>query len=344
MTFRNRNSLDSNTDPLRQSQEGLTPSDSQDSASDIRFDYANETGDVDSHVIYAQESVGAGLWHRAASTIDGESGPLATPKTTLSIASDDESATSSAPTARDPDELDDGRYPNDPDSHNAHLSNPIESVCLDGDLLLNIRSESTKTGTNSVNSPIAPIILKLRVSSAVLRIASAPLKALLDIPASNTSGANQWRRLIFYRPSQTHPPRFWGYREGGGTFSIVVNSTIPTDELRQSMLLLFQILHHNNNIHQCRTPNLLQVTWVAEIAWVLRCIAPIVPWIKSWLSGLIPVDMEVQLVSRVVLGFVLGDSEVFNNASRQLLLHPLMWSAFDPEYYSLVVVPLIVGM
>ena len=63
-----------------------------------------------------------------------------------------------------------------------------------------------------------------------------------------------------------------------------------------------------------------QIAWVAELACLLDCLDPITPWIKSWVAGCPTVDADTQLVSALLLGFVMGDSETFEQASLHWLL------------------------
>ena len=178
----------------------------------------------------------------------------------------------------------------------------IVPCSINGDLLLHIRYQSDQDATTEISAPI----LSLRVSSEILRIASDPLELLLN-------GA-ELHHLIAIRK-----PRVWGCRERKGTLALILKTPIQSEQLRQAALIVFNIIHQNK-YRPTEAPTMLQIAWVAELAWVLDCLDPITPWIKSWVAGCTMVDADTRLVSALLLGFVMGDSETFEQASLHWLL------------------------
>ncbi|KAF8423917.1 hypothetical protein EV426DRAFT_601703 [Tirmania nivea] len=184
--------------------------------------------------------------------------------------------------------------------------------CPDGDLLLNIRHQSNQ----DAEAETGALILSLQVSSTVLRIASAPLKLLLDAPpVSRSRTQSRLHHLI-----AIHEPRVWGYREGRGAVSLILKAPIQSEQLREAALIFFHVLHPNEESLPAGTPSMLQIAWVAELAWVLGYLRPLVPWIRSWLTGGPVVDADTRLVSALFLAFVMGDRETFEQASLHWIL------------------------
>ena len=185
--------------------------------------------------------------------------------------------------------------------------------CSDGDLLLHVRYQSPENQDAAAQTS-APV-LSLRVSSTVLRIASARLRLLLDAPPVSRSRTTAGLHHLV----AIHEPRVWGCREGKGTVALVLKVPDQSEHLRQAALIVFNILHHNNYL-PAETPSMLQIAWVAELAWVLGCLSPIVPWITSWIARSPTVDAHTRHVSALFLGFVLGDRETFEEASLHWVL------------------------
>ncbi|RPB25586.1 hypothetical protein L211DRAFT_867093 [Terfezia boudieri ATCC MYA-4762] len=185
--------------------------------------------------------------------------------------------------------------------------NIISCSDVDADLLLHVRYQSGQDATTEINAPF----LSLRVSATVLRMASPPLRTLLDTPpVSRSRTPDGLHQLI-----AIHEPRVWGRREGRGTITLILTAPNESEQLRQAALIVFNILHLNESYLPTQHPSMLQIAWVAELAWVLGCLSPIVPWIKSWIKESPAADEDTRLVSALVLGFVMGDSEAFEKAS-----------------------------
>ena len=188
----------------------------------------------------------------------------------------------------------------------------IVPCSANGDLLLHIRYQSQQDATTEISAPI----LSLRVSSEILRHASDPLKLLLDAPTISRSRTPAGLQHLI----AIHEPRVWGCREGRGTVALILRAPIQSEQLRQAALIVFNILHLNKSYLPAETPSMLQIAWVAELAWVLDCLIPITPWIKSWVAGCPMVDADTRLVSALFLGYIMGDSETFEQASLHWLL------------------------
>jgi len=183
---------------------------------------------------------------------------------------------------------------------------------VDADLLLQIRYQNDQDATTETSTPI----LSLRVSSTVLRMASPPLRLLLDAPPVSRSRTPAGLHHLI----AIHEPRVWGRREGRGTVALILRAPTQSEQLRQAALIVFNILHLNKSYLPAETPSMLQIAWVAELAWVLGCLSPIVPWIQSWVAGCPAIDADTRLVSALFLGFVMGDSETFEQASLHWVL------------------------
>ncbi|KAF8421501.1 hypothetical protein BGX38DRAFT_604233 [Terfezia claveryi] len=78
----------------------------------------------------------------------------------------------------------------------------IVSCCVNGDLLLHVRYQSNQDATTEASAPI----LSLRVSSEILRIASDPLRLLLDAPPVSRSRTPAGLHHLI----AIHEPRVWG--------------------------------------------------------------------------------------------------------------------------------------
>lgn len=208
---------------------------------------------------------------------------------------------------------DDPSAPQPDEVNEDHVSTETIISCSDGDLLLHIRHQPDN-GQGAAPEESAQI-LSLKVSSAVLRIASAPLRNLLDAPPASRSHAQAGLHHLI----AIHEPRVWGCRERKGTVALILRAPNP-EQLRQAALTVFNILHLNKDYLPTETPSMLQVAWVAEFAWVLGCLNPIVPWIRSWIAASPTVHDDTRLVSALFLGFILGDSKTFEQASLQWVL------------------------
>ncbi|KAF8423916.1 hypothetical protein EV426DRAFT_601702 [Tirmania nivea] len=215
-----------------------------------------------------------------------------------------------------------GGYPSDEPSKSQHADEHdgtdgnsetiISCSDVDADLLLHIQYQSNQAETTKISAPI----LSLRVSSTVLRMASSALRLLLDAPPVSRSRTQSG----FHHLIAIHQPRVWGYREGRGVVALILKASIQSEQLRQAALIVFNLLHHNKNYRPTEAPSMLQIAWVAELAWVLDCLGPVVPWIQSWLVGCPAVDADTQLVSALFLAFVMGDRETFEQASLHWVL------------------------
>ncbi|RPB25584.1 hypothetical protein L211DRAFT_867092 [Terfezia boudieri ATCC MYA-4762] len=260
-------------------------------------------------VLNACDPLGIGPGGRSTTTDGGQN--LMTPGTATAMSMSLESL--STPTVTG------GGCPSDEPSEPQRLEHEetdesnetMVSCCVNGDLLLHVRYQSNQEATTEASAPI----LSLQVSSEILRIASDPLKLLLDTPPVSMSRTPAGLHHLI----AIHEPRVWGRREGRGTVAFILKAPIQSEQLRQAALTVFNIIHPNK-YRPTEAPSMLQIAWIAELAWVLDCLSPIVPWIKSWIGGCPRVDADTRLVSALILGFVMGDSETFEQASLHLVL------------------------
>ena len=205
---------------------------------------------------------------------------------------------------------------------------PIVNVCSTGDILLNVRRRVSDIGAE--NLCLGPLMRarplgRFRVSSAVLKMASPYMKNCLDAPVGDTtilSGQTQGTGL-----AAAGSPRL--QKDHRSNLDLIIEQ--PSDELDEAataVRIFLKIIHFKMNPKECirtRTCGVgVVTTLVAEIAYTLGCVGPVVPWINLWLTrDLSKLDTtwlwvdcyNDEYYQGIIAGYVLKDKVAFKRWS-----------------------------
>ena len=206
---------------------------------------------------------------------------------------------------------------------------PIVAIDPRGDVVLGLRLLGFDQGGQAAqNKTEGKPLARFRVSSAILQ------KACPTTVMDPT--------VMAMLPTES--PLLWTHMDNIGNLSLLIKSQNPKSSmyLRQQPCLewaletLMEILHLTRKpeerfVSDCATDEAVIIAFVADIAWALNCIGPVVPWINLWLT-------RVQLRSAasalpewhytwqwpcvgIVVGFTMGDATAFERCSMMCIRH-----------------------
>lgn len=216
------------------------------------------------------------------------------------------------------------------------MDDPIDNtVSPDGDSVINIvfvvPNHSMGFNTPIETSPA----YRIRVSSPVMRLPSAVLKDLFNIPQNShvTVSDTCTSGVEFKTPSPRFHLAYLGNREIGLVFELKSDYQLDipyiTEVLEQrwiyAVLIILRVIHFRE------VPDvsfdLEQVAYVAELAWALGCLPPLEPWINLWLSEYEPPTESSDTNARSakpdpddlacgLIGLALNDETAFETATK----------------------------
>jgi len=230
---------------------------------------------------------------------------------------------------------------------------PIVEVCSGGDMVLNVRrlgydetEEGLTIGSGALNTsqiwaggkPLG----RFRVSSAVLQTASHHVKNCLDATLQmSTTVSGRTKRVA--PVVEGLPLLLWLYMDGSQSLSVLTQTKVRTawhdysnsvpegaPDMNnggvKALAILLRILHFKLNAKDSIKTKMFDVavmaTLVAEVAYALDCVGPVVPWISFWLTRDLPGmdtlnwyrSAEAHYVG-IVLGYVMCDETAFERWS-----------------------------
>jgi len=200
------------------------------------------------------------------------------------------------------------------DDHSDHQV-PIVVIDPGGDTVLSLRLFDFDQGGHAApNKTEGKPLARLRVSSEILRKASTVM-----IPTVTAM-------------LPTKSPLLWTHMDDNQNLSLLIKSK---NQLAQpggrgwALETLMGILHFTRDpaerfasLGDCAKDEAVMIAFVADTAWALGCVGPVVPWIYLWLT-----HVELRSAASgsldwwwpclgIVVGFVVGDATAFERWSK----------------------------